>query len=103
MFATAGAGAVLALGVLTVAVGDVNAAVPQTVPAGTGITTGETTKESTPPTAPGISMAVPPITTPPFTIPTGEPQQSPVPRVGAPEGPVALWDRGLASPSARPR
>ena len=74
MLATAGAGAVLAMGVLTVAVGEVNAAVPQTVPAGTGITTGETTKVSTPPTAPETPMAVPPITTPPFTIPTGEPQ-----------------------------
>jgi hypothetical protein len=74
MLATAGAGAVLAMEVLPVAVGDVNAAVPQTVPAGTGITTGETTKESTPPTEPETSMAAPPITTPPFTIPTGEPQ-----------------------------
>jgi hypothetical protein len=74
MLGTAGAGAVLAMGVLTVSVGDVNAAVPQTIPAGTGITTGETTKKSSAPTAPETSMAVPPITTPPFTIPTGEPQ-----------------------------
>ena len=74
MLGTVGAGAVLAMGVLTMAIGDVNAAVPQPVPAGSGITTGETFTKTTAPTAPETSMAVPPITTAPYTIPTGEPQ-----------------------------
>ncbi len=74
MLATAGFGAVLAMGVLTFAVGDVNAAVPQPVPSGAGITTGETVTETTAPSEPETSKAVPPITTAPYTIPTGEPQ-----------------------------
>lgn len=74
MLATAGAGAVLAAGVLTFAIGDVNAAVPQSVPSGAGITTGQTVTETTAPPSPETSVAVPPITTAPYTIPTGEPQ-----------------------------
>jgi hypothetical protein len=74
MLATAGAGAALAMGVLTFAIGDVNAAVPQPLPSGAGITTGQTVTETTAPPTPETSMAVPPITTAPYTIPTGEPQ-----------------------------
>ena len=74
MLGTVGAGAMLAMGVMTVAIGDVKADVPQPVPVGSGITTGKTTTETTPPTAPETSMAVPEITTAPYTIPTGEPQ-----------------------------
>jgi len=74
MLATVGAGAVLAAGVLTFAIGDVNAAVPQPVPSGAGITTGQTVTETTAPSSPETSVAVPPITTAPYTIPTGEPQ-----------------------------
>lgn len=74
MLATAGAGAVLAAGILTVAIGDVNAAVPQPVPSVAGITTGQTVTETTAPSSPETSVAVPPITTAPYTIPTGEPQ-----------------------------
>ena len=74
MLATFGAGAVLAMGVVAVSASDVNAAVPQPVPAGAGTTTGETMTETTAPKAPETSIAVPPITTAPYTIPTGEPQ-----------------------------
>ncbi len=74
LLGTVGAGALLGMGVLTVAIGDVNAAVPQPVPSGTGITTGETSTETTAPSEPETSFAVPPITTAPYTIPTGEPQ-----------------------------
>jgi hypothetical protein len=72
--ATLGAGAVLAIGGLTVAINDVSAAGPEHFPAGPEITIGETATETTAPDAPETSVAVPPITTPPFTIPTGEPQ-----------------------------
>lgn len=71
---TAGAGAVLAAGALTVEISDVNAAVPQPVPSGAGITTGQTVTETTAPSSPETSVAVPPITTAPYTIPTGETQ-----------------------------
>jgi hypothetical protein len=74
LLGTVGAGALLGMGVLTVAIGDVNAAVPQPVPSSTGITTGETSTETTAPSEPETSIAVPPITTAPYTIPTGEPQ-----------------------------
>jgi hypothetical protein len=69
-----GTGAVLAMGGLTVAVGDVSAAGIDPVPAAPELTTGETATETTAPKAPETSVAVPPITTPPYTIPTGEPQ-----------------------------
>lgn len=72
--ATLGAGAVVAMGALTVAVSDANAAGPEHVPASPELTTGETSTETTAPESPETSIAVPPITTPPFTIPTGEPQ-----------------------------
>ena len=74
ILATAGAGAVLAMGVLTVAVGNVNAAVPQPIPAKVHSTFGVTKTDTTPPTEPETTMAVPPIATAPYTIPTGEPQ-----------------------------
>lgn len=74
MLATAGAGAVFAAGGLTVSIGDVNAAVPQPIPSGAGITTGQTVTETTAPSSPETSVAVPPITTAPYTIPNGEPQ-----------------------------
>jgi hypothetical protein len=72
--ATLGAGAVLAMGGLTMAVSDVSAAGPEFFPAAPEITTGETATETTAPESPETSVAVPPITTPPYTIPTGEPQ-----------------------------
>lgn len=74
LLVTAGAGAVLAAGVLFFAIGDVYAAVPQHVPPEAGITTGQTVTETTAPSSPETSMAVPAITTAPYTIPTGEPQ-----------------------------
>lgn len=74
MLGTAGAGAVLAAGVLTFAIGDVNAAVPQPVPSKSGTSTGQTVTETTAPSEPETSVAVPPITTAPYTIPPGEPQ-----------------------------
>jgi len=74
MLATVGAGAVLAMGVLTLAIGNVNAAVPQPVPAKVDSTFGVTKTNTTPPTEPETTMAVPPIATKPYTIPTGEPQ-----------------------------
>jgi len=52
MLATAGAGAVLAAGVLTFAIGDVNAAVPQPVPVEAGLSTGQTVTETTAPSSP---------------------------------------------------
>ena len=74
MLGTAGAGAVLAAGVLSFAIGDVNAAVPQPVPSKSGASTGQTVTETTAPSEPETSIAVPPITTAPYTIPPGEPQ-----------------------------
>jgi hypothetical protein len=70
MLLAVGAGAVLTMGVLNVASSDVKAAVPQPVPASSG----ETVTKSTAPRAPETSVALPPITTAPYTIPTGEPQ-----------------------------
>ena len=73
MLATVGVGAMLAMGVVTVA-GNVNAAVPQPVPAKVDSTFGVTKTATTPPTEPETTKAVPPIATAPYTIPTGEPQ-----------------------------
>jgi hypothetical protein len=73
MLGTAGAGAILAMGVVSIATGDVNAAVPQPVPYKVGAT-GQTVTETTAPSEPETSKAVPPITTAPYTIPPGEPQ-----------------------------
>ena len=71
MLATAGAGAVVAMGVLTSTISDVNAAVPQQVPSGTG--SGQTVAETTAPSSPETTEAVPPITTALYTNTTGEP------------------------------
>jgi hypothetical protein len=71
MLATAGAGALLAMGALTATIGDVNAAVPQPIPSGTG--SGQTVTKTTAPTTLETTKAVPPITTAPYTNTTGEP------------------------------
>jgi hypothetical protein len=71
--ATIGAGSVLLMVALTAAVGGLSAG-PQPVTARTALTTGETTTKGAAPSKPETSMAIPPITTPPFTIPTGEVQ-----------------------------
>jgi hypothetical protein len=63
MTAAAGAGAVLAMGGLTVATSAAEPAPPGPV-APTEVTTGETTTETTPPTTPTTSSAVPEIEAP---------------------------------------
>jgi len=70
MLGTAGAGAILAAGVLSFAIGDVNAAVPQPVPATSGA--GQTVTETTAPSELETSVAVPAITTAPYTNGPGE-------------------------------
>ncbi len=76
--ATLGAGAVLAMGALAVATS--NTSVAQEDPPVPGpvttseITTGETVTETVAPEAPETTAAVPPITTTPTPIPTGEVQ-----------------------------
>jgi hypothetical protein len=73
--AVVGAGAVLAMGGLTLAVDDGGVARQAPVVAGADLKAADedstTTKQRG---VPETSVAVPPITTPPFTIPTGEPQ-----------------------------
>jgi hypothetical protein len=70
MLGTAGAGAIIAAGVLSFAIGDVNAAVPQPVPSKSGA--GQTVTETTAPSEPETSIAMPPITTAPYTNGPGE-------------------------------
>jgi hypothetical protein len=67
-----GTGAVLAMGGLSIAIGNVNAAGPQVIPAAEQST--DIHSETRNPGAPETSVAVPPITTAPYVIPTGEPQ-----------------------------
>ncbi len=57
-----------------VAVGAVLAAALMTVQGGTVNDTGGRVTTETTVHGPETSVAIPPITTPPFTIPTGEPQ-----------------------------
>jgi hypothetical protein len=68
-----GAGAVLAMGGLTVTYADEGPRAQGPVVAAPERTADEPT-ESTARGVPETSVAVPPITTPPYTIPTGEPQ-----------------------------
>lgn len=58
--AVIGGTAAVAMGVLSVAVGQGQAAAPVSV-ARSGMTVGETSTETTPPAAPAVSMAVPTI------------------------------------------
>jgi hypothetical protein len=74
-----GASAVVAMGAIGLAFSDVSAAEPPDPgPPGPVMppdaTTGETSTEAAAPDAPDSPTAVPDITTPPSTIPTGEPQ-----------------------------
>ena len=70
-----GAGTVLAMGALTVSAGETGESRLAPVPGASEVTLGETTTKRTGArSAPETSVAVPPITTAPFTIPTGEVQ-----------------------------
>nr|WP_194945719.1 hypothetical protein [Mycolicibacterium malmesburyense] len=74
LLAMFGVGAVFAMGGLTVAYAESNSATRAPIVAAPELTTGETSTRSTAPSAPETAVAVPPITTAPYTIPTGEPQ-----------------------------
>lgn len=74
VLAMVGTGAVLAMGGLTLALdGDYSAQQSPAV-ASAERTADETSTKTTARGVPETSVAVPPITTPPYTIPTGEPQ-----------------------------
>lgn len=73
VLAMVGAGAVLAMGGLTVAVSDDGSAQQATAVAKAD-RNDDTSTETKVTGVPETSVAVPPITTPPYTIPTGEPQ-----------------------------
>ncbi|OBB48175.1 MULTISPECIES: hypothetical protein [unclassified Mycobacterium] len=73
LLAMVGTGAVFASG-LTLAYAETHSATGAPAVAAPQLTTGETSTKSTAPSTPETSVAVPPITTAPYTIPTGEPQ-----------------------------
>ncbi|HEX2211923.1 MAG TPA: hypothetical protein VHH12_00335, partial [Mycobacterium sp.] len=73
VLAMVGAGAVLAMGALTVAVSDDRPGRDATA-AASADRNDDTSTETKVTGVPETSVAVPPITTPPYTIPTGEPQ-----------------------------
>ncbi|MEO3761320.1 hypothetical protein ABGB19_23950 [Mycobacterium sp. B14F4] len=75
--ATVGAGALLGMGGIAVAVGTSSAQDVEPLPPGpvttSEMTTGETSTETVAPEAPESPVATPPITTPPSTIATVQP------------------------------